>query len=156
MDPVSIVGLAGSVLGTIDIMTRSIISLRHLQQQWKGADLTVSLLIGQLATLKAALQQISHWISISLAAGPQYHQLVTDLDSALESCALLIVFIDNHLSRLEWNEANKLNFESRARAVLEDKSIKDCVGHLNNQANALNLLLTASNWSESRRAIYII
>ncbi len=33
--------------------------------------------------------------------------------------------------------------------VLDDKVIKDCVEHLNNQTNALNLLLTVFNWLDA-------
>ena len=145
MDPVSAIGLAGSILGIIDVATRSIGALRALQQRWEMADLTISLLISQLSTLKAALSQIEGWISTNLNA-IQHYQLVMDLGASLESCETLLLFIDGTLSHLALNDSNPLSLESRIKAVLQDKTVKECATHLANQSTALNLLLTAMNW----------
>jgi hypothetical protein len=147
MEPLSILGAAAAIVGIIDVATKSINSLRRLQQQWSGTDSTVSLLVAQLNTLNAALNQISEWMSMSLETVPQHHQLIIDLDTSLKSCKILILFIDSHLSRLEWDITNTLTLESKVRALLKDKSITDCVNHLHGQIAALNLLLTALNWS---------
>ena len=144
MDPVSIVGLAGSVFGIVDIVSRSISSLLKLQERWKAAQFTVSLLVGHLTTLRAVLNQIAEWISTSPTQ--LHHQLVIDLTGSLDCCKILILFIDGHVSRLKWDETSNLTLESRVKVVLEDQSVKDCVSHLNTQCIALNLLLTALNW----------
>lgn len=146
MDPVSAISLAGSVLNIVGAITGMIKSLHDFRRHWKEADLTVALLMSQLTTLKAALNQIAEWISSSLADVPQYHQLTIDLEESLSSCNVLITFMGHHLSKLAWTEAKALNYESRIRVVLEDKAMKDCLDHLNNQTNALNLLLTVFNW----------
>ena len=150
MDPASILGLTGSIVSIVDVITRSISSLRALQERWKNADLTVSLLVVQLSTLKSALDQISQWMSTTFAQSPQHHQVVIDMSSSIRSCEALISFVDNHISRLDHNESNNLTFESRARVVLQDQSVRDCVNHLNNQAIAFNFLLTALNWYSAR------
>lgn len=139
MDPISAIGLVASIVGTIDVAARSISTLRALQHRWKATDLTISLLIGQLTTLKAALNQIREWTSTSLNATHHY-QLVLDLGTAVDSCETLLLFIDGQLARLDWNDNNKI------KAVLQDKTIRECVTHLANQSMALNLLLTALNW----------
>ena len=59
MEPISAIGLGASVIGTLDIVTRTTSALRQLQQRWKSADMTVSLLVAELTTLKAVLNQIS-------------------------------------------------------------------------------------------------
>ena len=146
MDPVSIIGLGAAVIGTTDVVTRAIASLRRLQQQWKSADMTVGLLVSQLTALKAALSQISCWIDQSFEGEIQYHQLVMDLQLSVQSCTFLVSLMDGRLSELNFDETNCLVFESRAKAVLQDGQIKECVSHLNNQSTALNLLLTALNW----------
>ena len=145
MDPVSVIGLASSVVGIVEVAIRSISALRALQQRWKAADLTISLLISQLTTLKAALSQIEEWISSSPNA-IQHYQLVMDLGASLESCETLLLFIEGQLTRLDWNDSNTLSFESKIKAVLQDKTVKECATHLANQSTALNLLLTALNW----------
>ena len=145
MDPVSAIGLAGSIVGIIDVAARSISALRALQQRWKAADLTISLLISQLTTLRAALNQIKEWTSTSLSP-PYHYQLIMDLGTSLESCETLLLFIDGQLTQLDWDDSNTLSFESKIKAVLQDKTVRECATHLANQSTALNLLLTALNW----------
>jgi hypothetical protein len=70
----------------------------------------------------------------------------------LKSCKLLIGFIDRHISQLDWNYDNALDYESRIRVVLEDKAIEKCLNQLNNQTHALNLVLTAFSWLVCRLA----
>lgn len=146
MDPVSAIGLAGSVVNIVGAVTGMIISLQELRRHWKDTDLTVVLLIAQLTTLKAALNQIAEWISSSLVDIPQYRQLIIDLEESWTSCNVLITFMDHHMAKLAWTETQALTYESRVRVILEGKAIKDCLDHLNNQSNALNLLLTVFNW----------
>lgn len=146
MDPLSIVGAASSIVSILDIAMRCIGSLRILQQRWYEADWTVSLLVGQLTTLKVALEQIHEWIASSLDPVPQHYQLVLDLDASLESCHLLVSIIDRHVSSLHWDHIDALTFASKAKTVWKDQSIQDCVNHLYHQTAALNLLLTAINW----------
>lgn len=146
MDPTSAISLAGSVIGIVDVVSRTIKGLCDLRQRWKEADLTVTLLISQLTTLKAALNQIAEWISSSLATESSHHQLIIDLEGCLGSCDVLMRFVERYLSRLDRNENSVLDYESRARIMFADKNLKAYVEHLNNQTNALNLLLTAFNW----------
>ena len=146
MDGLSAISLAGSIVGIVDVAARSISALRKIQERWKAADLTVSVLIGQLTILKAALDQISKWVSTSLTGSSQHHQLVIDLEAAVQSCRLLLSLLDEYLSKLEWDTSHRLDFESRVKIVLQDCNMKELANHLSNQSIALNLLLTAINW----------
>ena len=56
--------------------------------------MTVSLLVAQLTTLKAALNQISDWVSQRLKSEVQHHQLVMDLESSMQSCNLFASLMD--------------------------------------------------------------
>lgn len=84
MDPISIIGLASSIVSIIDVVTKSLKALNELRLRWLEANLALMLLITQLGTLKAAPGQIAEWMSSSLAADPhQHYQLIIDLESAL-------------------------------------------------------------------------
>ena len=146
MDLVTIIGLAASAVNIVDIITKCLITLKNLQSQWQSADWTVTAIIGQLTTLKTALSQISDWIATDLATVPQHYQLVLDLEEALGSCKTLILFIDGHLSRLEWKHDDSLTYQSRLRATLCDKNIQDTINHLHHQSSTFTLLLTALSW----------
>ena len=149
MDPISIIGLAGSIVSIVDVVTKSLKTLNELRLHRLEADLTLTLLITQLGTLKAALGLIAEWINSDLAADPhQHYQLIIDLESALGRCKTLITLMDRYISKLEWNDHidQPICFERRVRVALKDGAIKDYLNHLGNQTNALNLLLTAFNW----------
>ena len=144
-DQMEVLGAAGSIVSIIDVAARCIGSLRALQQRWKDADLTVVLLISQVATLKAALGKISEWIVSTARKSPLDDQLKTDLELSLNCCGRLLAFIDEHLASLVTDEYNDFVLQSRARIMMQDGRVRECISHLNNQAAALNLLLTAMN-----------
>lgn len=146
MDPWSAIGLAGSVVGIGKILAKSVNFLLNLQQNYKHADLTVSLLIGQLSTLKAALDQICDWITSSLVSVPQHEQLVLDLTNSIEACKILVSALDHRISSLDRNAAHSLNASGRARFLWEESGTTDYSNLLSNQISALHLLLTASQW----------
>lgn len=95
MDPVSAIGIGAPIIGTIDVVIRTISALRKLQERWKATDRTIISLLGQLGTLKAALLQISDWVSHSFEGKFQHHQLVMALEASIESCQLLLSIMDS-------------------------------------------------------------
>ena len=145
MDPVSLIGLAGSIVNIVDVAAKSINALRDLQQRYKAADLTVNSLIGQLYTLKTALSRIEAWMCSSLSREPQHGQLVTDLSVSLDCCRTLVTFMHEHLLRLDWTDTNELTLASKVKAVFHDGEVKELASHLDRQTGALTLLLTALN-----------
>ncbi|KAL9118392.1 MAG: hypothetical protein Q9187_005062, partial [Circinaria calcarea] len=143
MDPFTIVGVAGAIVGVMDVITRSVRSLYHLQTMFKGSDLTISLLIGQLSTLKAALNQINEWIDTTLVNVQQRRQLVLDLNASLESCKVVIQLLDDRVSHFGRINNTAMCMQSRVLYLWEQTGITEYLNHLNNQTTALNLLLTA-------------
>lgn len=146
MDPASAIALASSVIGIVDVLTKSVTSLLHLQTKYKQADLTVSLLIGQLSTLKAALNQISEWITSSLDAVPQHEQLVSDLTISINGCKVLVLALDDRIKSFDRNAAHSLSALGKAQLLWDENGTTIYVNHLSNQISALNLLLTALQW----------
>ena len=146
MEVISVIGLAGSVLGIVDVVTKSISTLKKLQQQWQSADWTINSLLGHLTTLKLALTQLTEWFSLDLAADSQHQLLADDLCTSLDCCRTLISSLDSHISQLERNEDKALTFESKMKVVLNDSYVKDCVAHLNNQSTALSLFFNVLSW----------
>lgn len=148
MDPVSALGLAGALIGIGDVITRSLGSLISLQSKYRSSSLVVTVIIGQLTTLKAALNQITEWATNSLVSALMHEQLVADLQVSLESCHVLIFLLEERIERLQqgvdddgsWTIKGKIGF------LLEGTGLNKFTNHLNNQVNVLNLLLTALNW----------
>jgi hypothetical protein len=146
MDPISATGLATSLISTVDIIARSVSFLLALQTRYRQADLTVSLLIGQLSTLKAALNQICEWIKTKLVAVPRHEQLVKDLNVSIEGCKVLLLVLDERIVSCERSEDDSLNAMGKARLLWAGSDIDQYLAQLNNHIIALNLLLTALQW----------
>jgi len=146
MDPVTAIGLAGTLVGITDIVARSLISLVTLQSKYRCSSLVVSLLIGQLTTLRAALYQITEF-ERSLVGIPMHEQLVADLQISLESCHVLIIVLEERIKKLgKGLDGGSLTAKGKIEFIFEEGGLSDFTNHLNNQVNALNLLLTALHW----------
>ena len=145
MDPVSIVGLVSSVLNIVSVIAKNVNALSTLQANYRNADMSVFLLIGQLSTLKAALGQIAEWIKTEgLASKLEHVQLVQDLQVALNGCQILISILDDRVDQLATKEGSEsLKVQGKIAFLWEEQELNVYVTHLNNQVNALNLLLSA-------------
>lgn len=110
--------------------------------------MAVALIMGQISTLKAALEQISQWMQTDADTLISHYQLVMDLEVALHGSRLSITFIHDHVATLMRDEYNELTFKSKAGAMAQDNTVQQCAKHLNHQTGALHLLLTALNWYE--------
>jgi hypothetical protein len=148
MDPLSIVGLTGTLVKISSVIAHSLLCLINLQSKYRSSSLILTLLIGQLTTLKAALNQITEWVSTSLVNIPVHEQLVADIQVALESCQVLILVLEERIEglELEHNKGRDLNMKGKVGFLLMEDSLTEFNGLLNNQVNALNLLLTAFQW----------
>lgn len=80
-EALAIIGAAASVVSIIDVLSRSITTVRGLRDQWTDADLTVHNLLTQLTAFKAALTKIKEWTDSDVAE--THHQLKIDLDDSV-------------------------------------------------------------------------
>ena len=78
---------------------------------------------------------------------PRHEQLVADLQVSLESCHVLIIVLEERIENLEQGGiAGDLTAKGKIGFLLEEGGLNEFNNHLNNQVNALNLLLTALHW----------
>jgi hypothetical protein len=85
-------------------------------------------------------------MNTSLVAVPQHQSLVHDLKTSLDCCEVVILVLDSRLCCLRRNEDSGLSALSKAQFLWDENSMNDYLNLLNNQINALNLLLTALQW----------
>ena len=103
MEPISIIGLAGSVLGIVDIIGRTVSSLRTIQTKYETADLAASLVIAQLSTVKAALGQVMELANSEHFLKFHHQQLLDDLATVLEGCKTISLALEEKV-----NQFNKM------------------------------------------------
>jgi hypothetical protein len=140
------VGLAAGISSVITIVSKTILSLNTARLKYSEADLSVELLVGQLYTVRTALNQVQAFVQESFVDDGQHEDFATDLFVAVEHCKLLVQHIDNQISRLEWLPGEHLQTAGKARLLLEERILRDHMILLNNQISALNLCLTAFKW----------
>jgi hypothetical protein len=143
-DPISIIGTFGAAANIVDVIGKTISTIRELRDEWKEADLTFLSLAAQLTALKAALTKIKEWMDNEF--GDPHHQLVMDLDVSMSCCRMLIGKIDLLLSKLHHTADETLDFSSKVKLVFGNKNIDDVQKLIEQQTSALTLLLTACNW----------
>lgn len=145
MDPASALGVASAVLSIVSLLAKNIIALSDLQSRYGAADLKVSLLIGQLSTVKAALKQIAKLLEGDNRA-LRDNELISDFSLSLECVEAVVVILDDKVSLAQRNSANSLSVRSKVNFMWDEKTMDDYLNLLNNQIHALNLLLTALQW----------
>ena len=146
MEPLLAIGLTASLVGTVNIITRGINSMRGLQSRYKHAELSLKLFIVQFSTLRAALNQVHTWITTSLSTIPEHEQVVCDLNTAIEGCHVLLLVLDDRITSFEKKDDDSLTILDKARFLWAEHESNQYLPQLNNQISALNLLLTALQW----------
>lgn len=138
-----VIGTVGAIVGIIDVASRIISALADTRRRFGEANLTIQLLSGQIATVKAALQQIHGLVSENLQ-DDQHFDFIMNLDTAVSCCNLLIRILDDQISKLVCgSDGDDATFRSKMTIVLESTGTEACLQRLDRQIAALNLLITA-------------
>ncbi|TGO14489.1 hypothetical protein BTUL_0052g00270 [Botrytis tulipae] len=137
MDPVSILTLTGSVFTTGKFITSLITHLVTLKSKYKSASLMASHLIGQLTTIKAALDEVSNWIATSLQGADRNEQLIFNLESSLESCHVFLLMLEDHITRLDQNGIDR-QLKGKVKLLWKESEIKELNNYLSSQISALH------------------
>ena len=147
MDPVSAIGLVGAVVGVTDVVTGTINKLSVLKTRYRQANFFVSLLLGQLCTIQAALTRLA---DLQRSDGVDYLQPSEELRNALEAsldgCGILLGCLEEQLDQLSTQDDGQLNAKGKLSFLWHDQDVKDYLDLLDRQVNALSLLLQAIRW----------
>jgi uncharacterized protein YukE len=151
-DPFTILGGVGAAAGIIVTITKTIKGLSDLQAKYAEAETSIRQLIRQLIAIKAALREIQDWIGLSLSGSWRERDLVDAFSTALEGCKEAMEAMCDEVSRLVQDALAGDRRLMRARYVWNEEGMKDHQDRLDSQVQALQLLLSAVQWSvESKR-----
>lgn len=147
MDPASVIGLAGAVAGLADVIARTVVTLSDLRNAYSQSDFKLSALICQLSTLKASLSHIAEMVNTTYGNTPSPStQFCEDLRVSMYGCEAMVSALDTRLAKFHQNETIGLSILGKIEVVLDDSTINEYLSMLNNQTNALQLLLTTLQW----------
>lgn len=145
MDPVSVIGIIGSVFGVTDIVARCLRGLVGLQSVYRSADILVTIVIGHLHTVEAVLNMIRDWLG-SLEDVSEYAELLANVNMAVGCCAVIAEHLSEKIERLQRGIDSKLTHTAKLLYVLGESEIKEMNGHLATQVQALHILVDAARW----------
>jgi uncharacterized phage infection (PIP) family protein YhgE len=144
MDPVRALGVS---LYITELIGTTIHTLHTLKGIFEDADLTIRQFIGQLSTIKAALSQIQDWAAYNADSSPQVQEFMDGLETSLAGCREAIVVLSDHVDKLAAGAKNELKAVATSpRAVWDESLMQEHQARLSLQAQALQLVLTASQW----------
>jgi hypothetical protein len=143
LDPISALA---SLAQIIDVSTKVVGGLRRARDRYKGASLNVDLLIGQICTLQAALDQIVEWISTPWIDFSTQNQLLKDFNISLESCYSLMLLLQRQIGDKLNPDTNELSLSGKLKLVLDENTIRERSEQLRNQVVTLQFLLIAFQW----------
>lgn len=151
MDPASIVGLISASGTIVSAITFTVKGLSDLRGRYAGADVRIRLLIGELSTVKSALNQIQDWVEYNLVGAPTEEDLVDGLHISLDGCKVAMTVLAEEVAALTGTTASNasqfnLSLSSRARYAWNESSMKEHQDRLHAQVAALQLLLQAAQW----------
>lgn len=147
MDPMSAIGLVGSVVGVLDVVTRSVNKLSSLRTKFRRADFFVSALHGHLCVVQAALHELAERLR---AEHPNFLQpkekVQTALETSLEGCGILVASFEEQLDKFRDEGDAQMTAQGKLSFLWHDRDVKDYLDLLDRHVNALNLLLQVIQW----------
>ncbi|KAL4995373.1 G-protein alpha subunit-domain-containing protein [Aspergillus recurvatus] len=144
MDPISVLGAVGSILGIMDVVTRSIKTLTEFQSRYATVSLKTRVLVGHLSTLNAALVQIKQLLPL-VDADPSNgddSQISADVAVSIGCCNEIMLFLDQRLSQVRMRIDQPTTLDKMG-ILWHESETTEFQTLLNNQVNAMNLLLSA-------------
>lgn len=141
-----VIGAVGAIVGIVDVVSRTVLTLRDIKARLDGADAKLVELIGELTAIKAALSHVKGLIEDN-ANEDVHYQFVMDLEDTLGCCLPLVQLIDDRVMQAGWHEGETSleAFKNKIALVLRHEDTMDALARVNRMLTALNTLILAYN-----------
>lgn len=141
-DPISIIGAIGAIANIIDVVAKTVSTIRQLHNRWKESDFILINIISQLVALKATLTKIQEWLETDV---DPYHQLVMDLELSLSCCKMLVTRLDGEVLAV-CRTSDWMDNKGKIELLIKHGTLEELQKMVERQSIGLSLLLTACNW----------
>ena len=137
MDPVSVIGLAGTALAILQPLGKTLAFLLQLSTKLKNADAKMTMLIGYLASVQVSVQHLARLVK-DLERQPQHADSVESLRTTLDCTTFFLSILQSKLGGIEVDAATTLE---KAILLFKSAEFDEYISSMNSYVNALNLLL---------------
>lgn len=141
MDPISIFGLTATVVSISLQLGSSIQRLADLKSKVSSANLIVHSLIRRLSVIQYAIKDIRAWDDDSKTPSPSSAEFKNALIVSLEGCNTILQSLNEQISQIYAN--GELTKWQKGKFVWKETLLKDYLGYLDGEIQALNLLLNS-------------
>lgn len=140
MEPVSIIGITASAFTLVDHLGKTLNFILQLSTKFKYADAKITLLIGYLASINAAIFEIAKIVE-TLSECTKYEKLVDSLNTTLECTKLSLSFLESKIEGLRSDSQDETSMINKITMILKDTEFNEYINGISSYVNALNLLL---------------
>lgn len=140
--------LAGKYARITELAANCVSRLQLAAKRHGTSDLTTTLLLSHLGTLRSTLSQLQTWLTASDFLSSQHHHLMAVVDAVLASCHLLLSVLNDQIAEIDNADEHVLDRFTKARLDANHKVTITCVGHISHLTISLDVLLMAFRWYE--------
>lgn len=146
MDPLSILGLVGTLVPMCVKITKS---LNDVKTKYSQSNATVSAIITECSVIATALTHIENIAKqdpkgLASRLDPSTSQLGSSFELALNGCSITLLVLNDEVQKIVGPEkAGFLSWKSKAKYMWNEESMKDLLATIRGQQSALHLLVTA-------------
>ena len=142
MDPVSVIGLSTTAFSIVERLAKTLNFLLQLSTKLKFADVKITLLIGFLGSINAAVHEIGN-IAKKLSGHIQYQKLAENLVITLDCTKVSLSFLESQLAELQSSSQDERSLVDKFTIILKDAEFESYVNGISTNVTALNLVLNA-------------
>ncbi|KAE9978655.1 hypothetical protein BLS_000402 [Venturia inaequalis] len=135
--------LAGKYARITELAANCVSRLQLAAKRHGTSDLTTTLLLSHLGTLRSTLSQLQTWLTASDFLSSQHHHLMAVVDAVLASCHLLLSVLNDQIAEIDNADEHVLDRFTKARLDANHKVTITCVGHISHLTISLDVLLMA-------------
>jgi hypothetical protein len=143
MDPASLVGVLSAAGGIVQLIIQTVKKLNELRERFQEANVTIRLLMSELLTVRAALQQVDDWTKYSWTpATPVQEDLQSAFEISIDGCTMAMELLSDEVDELLGHDTGE-SFIFRIKSLWKEDMMTTHQQRLHTQVGALQLLLQA-------------
>lgn len=140
MEPATIIGI--TAFGLADRLTKTLNFLLQLTTKFRYANVKITLLIGYLGSINAAICEIANIVKM-LSKRAKYEELADSLNTTLKCTKLSLSFLESKIEGLRSGSQDEVSMVDKITMILKDAEFDGYINGISSYVNALNLLLNA-------------
>ena len=153
MDPASIFGITSSALSIALQIGTTVRRLNYIKSKFDSADVIIGSLTRRLLTIQHAIKNIRAWGDDVEEPAPYTDEFQEALDTSINGCGEMLQALDLEMTKIF--DDGEANLWQKGKFIWKESLLKEYMGYMHSEVQALNLLLASHQWYVSLRVASI-